>query len=804
MRGNIIKLLILFTFNSAICGVLSVTHKQVRADKYVFSREDIQWGEAWGELNQFYPRYFKRSSTLQLFIRNNGDKPVAIEKLLFNDVDIQTVCTRADFAGQVIWYRVYPEKPNAGKSSMITIRLRKKLVKPVKISFKSSEGMEYSTIFTPENVEKMRIASVNFELEKSKIYLYVENNSTSNLTIDKVFVNGKAIKPNKKINPNFLNGRPAHLEITSSKKFLHGEPIEILVTSTKGEKAACQIRARGSKINLGIIGNNYTAYHAKMFNMIYRLAGNKGPDAKALEKLNKYKLSLSAPVKVKADMRRLSRAVSPDGFMYGNMDEPDAREPKGLPYMQRCGINIMRKVEPVMKLCRENDPAHLTSLMIDSTYAPLNWFTYGEVPDIYFNDVYCLTKFNGYSMKNVAPRVLTGLYASAPRPVNIMLWGCMNTSFPMRRFHTPTENDMEIHYALGSGAKGIHYFVDWNSFPRIVERGYFIGTVRSKPLWNNIGRMNAKICRISNLLNISYPCNLTWNSAPDELWTRSLICGAENLAVIAVNKKHNVNVADKIKMSHVFPVENAVIKVDIPEWLTPRKLVLIEWDKVTEKPLTVNNGKVEIPVTKLSAGRIWIISGNDKIVDTLQIPSDRLALLKESEKTDIPRSGLSINSFKNDKIIELPADKKFMKLNLTADNIRACCSMVKTEVGSLEEIPGKGIGLYSGQEEIENQSNLIFHFKSPRKLSKLQVKLNCSTPNFVYCANNTLKVYTKKKSVFDRSFKVKWNGRGTLQVDFPEATDDFYVQIIMKDPRIVTIPGYTNISTYLQLSWSDK
>ena len=68
----------------------------------------------------------------------------------------------------------------------------------------------------------------------------------------------------------------------------------------------------------------------------------------------------------------------------------------------------------------------------------------------------------------------------------MMIWGCMNTGYPMKRSPPPAENDMTVHYAVAEGAKGIYYFCDWNSYPQVYEGGYFIGMRKTNMLWKNI------------------------------------------------------------------------------------------------------------------------------------------------------------------------------------------------------------------------------------------------------------------------------------------------------------------------------
>ena len=103
---------------------LRVAHHSVRQDRLAVPADQWQWNEGWPEIRQFFPRYFKPAATLHMFVENRGDEPVDITDVRFDGQPISEVCTRAEFAGPVIWYRSNPEVLQPGQIGMIYARLR--------------------------------------------------------------------------------------------------------------------------------------------------------------------------------------------------------------------------------------------------------------------------------------------------------------------------------------------------------------------------------------------------------------------------------------------------------------------------------------------------------------------------------------------------------------------------------------------------------------------------------------------------------------------------------------------------------
>lgn len=801
--------LLLLCLLGSICTTaeaeIVIDQSTIRQDVYPLSEKQWQWGEAWGEQRQYFPRYFKPSATIHLFVHNAGNEEVSIESLEFNGVPIKDVTTRADYAGPVIWYRINPEKLKPGQHGMVYVRLRDLPKSPAKIALKTSQGKRLTVTLKPEDIQQIRLAYVGFSKSIDKLYVYVEKLDESEQSIRSIILDGKDVTGRSLVfNGNFETGLSL-IEVSLDTPLSYGNYHSIRVETQQGSVAMHQVRARDNRFLIGMVGGNYKAYYSKFFNMVYRLHGSFPKKQNWWDENADYaKLGFTILQPAPSDEAIKAGATAPAGrIIYGNVDEPDAHEPAGLEYMLRSGINIMRQVEPVMRRQRSGDLNHETAVMIDRTYAPMNWLNYGEVPDLVFNDIYAPTQWGGYSLEVFGHTMDALRSAVSPRPTHIMLWGGMNTGYPMRRSVTPEENDMSVHYVIGGGAKGLHYFLDWNSFPTKLEGGYFVGAPRTNMLWKGMGRVNAKLTRIGRLLAIGHPIPIV-ESNSGELWARSILCGKDNIVLVMVNRNHRINVEDRLtKQPHVHPVDKAEVSIDLPDWFKVASAVQVKHDGVYPIKLTGQGQKRRLTVKNLRTSMVCLLSQNPNIADSLQLDEKQYAAMLESEKPLLVTDNAPVENLQDgEAVIRLSdADLKAGKftLDLTDSAVLAKATKIDTE-GALKLLPGKWLGLFP-RKNWHGKSEIVFKIHSDKPLRKASAKLLSQTPNFAACANNTVGIsFDGKKYVNDCSFKTNWNGgayRESLSASKvpsdKESRNTIYVRIVMKDPGIVHSDEATNI-----------
>ena len=379
-------------------GQLDITHKQVREDKYELSVKDYQWTEGWGELDQFFPRHFKPACTLHLFLQSKSDAEIQVTNLLYNGAPIAEVCTRPDLAGPVIWYRANPDVIPPGGTAMVYVRLRNALAEKVTIGVQAGNGKTVSADFHPGDDPDLRIAMAGFDLEENKIFVFVRNFGDEQSPLQRCFIEGRELPASAYavLNPGFAGTNPAYLEITPETQLEFGQFLLLAVEDQAGNRATEQLRVRDDRILLGMIGGvgSVPLYRQKLFNMNVEMGSTAAVIEQGFwEPFADNDLSYVETANTLEELQRAIAEAPKERFVFGTTDEPDGVDCmwyNQLPYMDRCGVNIMQLIEPRMGMVRKHAPSYLTQVLVDRTYSPANWYIYGETPDLFFNDAYPL------------------------------------------------------------------------------------------------------------------------------------------------------------------------------------------------------------------------------------------------------------------------------------------------------------------------------------------------------------------------------------------------------------------------------
>ncbi len=790
---------------------LKVTHHSLRQDRLVVSKEQWQWNEGWGRVRQFFPRYFNPAATAHLFVQNTGEAAIDITDVRYNGRPIAEVCTRPDYAGPVIWYRSNPETLEPGRYGMIYVRLRDVPDGPFTLSV-AAGGESVTAEYNDDDRDKIRFGSVGFNDDIDRVYAYVESWCDDQLELDRVRLDGVDVTARcELVNANFTSG-PALIELALPEPLKHGSFHVIEAATALGPVAVSQVRARDARFRLGIWPSDVEKCHAKFFNTLYN-PHNYPTDAAWWESSteNRFGFALTGTAETEAQVRAIAMLPA-DRLIYTNIDEPDAHEPAGLPYMARSGINVMHKVEPTMRMQRRLDPHHDTTFVCNRTYAPLNYLHYGEVPDIFITDCYIPVMWMGYDLWGVPMQMRTAAAAAAPRPTDMMIWGCMNTGYPMKRSPTPHENDMVVHYAIAEGAKGIHYFCDWNSYPVVAEGGYFIGVSSTNMQWKNIGRMNAQITRIAPLLSKGHPFQIA-ASDNAQLYVRSLLCGQDDFVVVMVNRNHRIHSATNNRgalQPYIYPVNEATVTLDLPPWFRARSAVRVAWDKVEPVVLEGTGRAKSLTVHDLMTSMVLVVSQDAQIADKLTVDAERIALLHESEKPTYVTDNAPIPAVSRpESRITLDAATLAggaLTLDLTDPEILAKAWRIHIDGGELRQAPGEWLGLFT-PEDWHGDASIEFRIESDRPLNKVVAELESRTPNIAACANNSVGISFDggKNFAHERSFKMQWPGHGKLTMTRDAEADkpisSFVVQVRLRDPGIVRSDEATNLANLLTIGW---
>jgi len=796
MKQTMLFLLLLLLSST----ILYANDTKIKIDKLPIDTNEWTWSEAWGEYTQFYPKFYKPQATLHGYISNDSDLPKNITGLKFNGVDIKELTTNENFKGEVIWYRVNPQVLAPKNTIEVLVRLRSIPVSDIKVTAVCDNGEEIELVFNKDSIEKSRFGMIDFP-NKNTVSAYIDNLTANKLTIKKVLLDNIDVTKNSSIiNKSYSKDVPCYVEISLNTPLAMSSYHVLKVVNSDGSKSISQFRVRDNRFELGIVpgGLSPAQYKKYFFNTLYFINSEQTNLTDPEFEKNNFTVVGRATNENSANY---AKSVPDKKMMHISIDEPDAHEPAGLDYMDRSGINIMKSVNGFAKLQRELDPYHPTALMIDSTYAPLNWYNYGEVADEPYHDTYCPTIWHGYNLKAADYDSKVFSSAIAPRPAQFMIWATFNTGAVDKRAPTPEENEISAHYAIGNGVKGLHYFMDWSSYPMEIEGGYYVGASKCNMLWKSIGKLNAKLTRLSGLLDNAYPYEIA-KSNNKKLHVASLMSGKDTFIITLINEQHKINVNNvRTGMMPYLPaIKNTLVEIKLPSYMKLKKAYRVKWDSVEEIKLTNKNGKYYYNLNDLLTAETLVLSSDNNIADRLTLLEDQLNDLKKSIEPKLVTDSAPIKDFISNSEIEILDNKLVFNL---AENINLARS-IKTE-GSLKARGNEWLGLFP-DNGMPGQTTLEFKLVVKNSYTKALVKLRSETPNFSAVARNILSVSNDYSNwVIDDSFKLNWSGGQAendylkCELDNKENTNNIYVRIQMKDPGIVSSDEATNIVKQLEI-----
>lgn len=609
-------LLALNTPLSAQTAGWSVVNARWRPDENKFAKEQVynawQWREGWKDAPQLYPEHLVMSGSIHVILRNLGDKPESVRLSEVDGQPLSEICTTPTRAGRVVWYKVeaprmekvpdsWDEQKDVppGEWVDVSLRLRYYPTKPVVLGFTSGSKSRFEVNVDPTPA-KSRLESISFSPNIDRIYIYLRDLSgQTQYPTGRVLLEGQELTAATTWTPGPKNSGLVLAEVKLDKPLEYGK-FHLLDVYVPGARMVHPLRAWDCHFGIGLYGQA-TPDRVKA-------AREHGIDTyyggRRDEVMNEFEMC-TAPCVTENEKQR--KPGDWGLLYYYNWDEPDCwdfHEGEALPPLDRLGVCAHLKVMPVLQNQRRYLPRSLNLILCDNTYKPANWYCYGQIADVFGNDAYVTTM--GKDFGYIPAALECARDASTPRPLVAVLWACSEGGRSRNwggNNPLPEEERLNVFYSLGSGAKGISYFIDLTQKP---GEGTLVGVTEFPALWAEIARINKDVRALAPYLAIGCPAGPA--KIQGRAWTRSVMCGPDKLVFVAVNTQDIASKKGKVLTSFVKPLKDVKLSFELPTSFKNCAVSEVVGGKLVPVKVTVRDGKAYLALGELKAARAFVVS----------------------------------------------------------------------------------------------------------------------------------------------------------------------------------------------------
>ena len=327
-------------------------------------------------------------------------------------------------------------------------------------------------------------------------------------------------------------------------------------------------------------------------------------------------------------------------------DEIDAEESNmertfcGTGYRLPCGKSPMgilagRSIDEgeVLRALRPLTP---TSINMNGSFKPENYYAYGQAVDILQVDPYYQRRLQDvyWRDQNAIPVYQKATYiyavskavarAAEPNPSNVILyscsWKCMDTDACDPEYvgnvwpYADAEvKRIEAYYALAAGAKGLCYW--WMNAGGWPAHGLADQTTQAaRDLWKEIGLYGVEIKTLAPQLVTSHPVDMALAPSTN-VWARVLASGTDTMILLAVNDDYYNDTAG----FHHNPVGNASVVATLPSWMTSSPTAFeIRPSGLYNVATSLNGNNLTVALGTLDITRMIVITTNPQLRATVQ------------------------------------------------------------------------------------------------------------------------------------------------------------------------------------------
>ncbi len=539
-------------------------------------------------------------------------------------------------AGEPVWYKMDPATIPVGGVARVVVRLRgTPVTQPVSIGVVTSAGTLNTTV--PVELAGPQIVSVGFAPDLTKVYLHWRRSGgavPASVWMDGTDVTASTttvgdpgadfavsvIQPAQPLaSMSFHVFRGVYVDGKAATAGLRAWVNPFLYGTWGGHAVADgdDEAARESLIDFVNHGMNTLVQNGSCVTAVLQ----KSVSGRQFVASQGYGFVIDEIGKWSADQPR----------MWFIRDEPDAADSRvtGIPSNKVVG-SLAQMAVGTGETLRAAYPLAPTTLNIDSTYKPYNWYNYGQVPDVFMTDPYYQVRMREayWALPSRIPLYQKATYIYAvgqlaasscmPNPLHMVLYSCewRDSSGAVFPFPTPESKRIEVYYALAAGAKGISYWWYLDGAP---SNGLDAATPPALALWREIGLLGAEIQTAAPLLVTSAPVALPLQPG-NGVWARALAVSNDTIILLAVNDQYLNDEAG----CHYTPVSNASVTVTLPTWLSSPSAFEISAGGLADVATQLNTGQLQVNLGTLNLTRMIVLTQNPQLRATIQQRYDQL------------------------------------------------------------------------------------------------------------------------------------------------------------------------------------
>ncbi len=560
--------------------------------------QDFIWAEGWKDPEQFYPKHFQPAGSLHVILRNASSRPDGLQLTHVDGKAVDELQTTADRVAPLIYQWVEPEQVVAGGWTECIVRLRAVPSADVRLTLQANSGAPFD-VLVPIKPRRTRIEGIAFSPAIDRAYVYVRSLDGSAIGDLSLEMDGKPVTGSIRRVDGPTGSGIVLLETPLKPAWEAGSFHLIQVREAGHDRMVQPIRAWDHFFMIGLWGTHSRQEAAEAKAHGINTYTSHGP-FDVLDELGLNYILVGTP-----GGGRPRTANQTGRVCYYNMDEPDAHdalEIKTLPLLERLGVHAMRKVIPIIRQQRAADPATPNMVLINNTYKPANWYTYGQLGDITATDPY--VPISAEQLDRVPNSLIVARDACAPHPLVAVIWATANSGHRWcRRPPTVQEERMMVFYALGSGISGLAYFAD---LAVEGEGGKFLALSDNKELWEEVGRINRDVAALSPLLAIG--CPLPGVQSHEQVWIRSVMCGPDAMVVVVVNKGHQVAFNTVSHFAFHFPAQAVELSVPLPTHLRQVRVREVKNGELAPIAADLGNGQARLRLDVVDTARAFVIT----------------------------------------------------------------------------------------------------------------------------------------------------------------------------------------------------